>query len=322
MRYRRFFLRKIDSFAFLCYYCVMKNNFPDKSVVLFDKKKSASRFGLSGATLNRYSSSSPYPDEDVSFNWLACEYPYLHYHDYFEILVITGGEVINDLNGVTYEMHGGDACLIRPNDRHRLLAGKNAEVGQQLNFLIKTDYAEKLLENYCTGITDELLKHPDALNFKISAEYITKLTNTCLGTQSTKISVKDKTLQCKIIVCRLINSFMDKRFSILPAYPEWFQRLLSYLNDPHSDMSVEDLAKTTSYSYSRLSRIFKDLMGIGIIEYARNIKMDYAAEMLKNTDKPVTRIVEELNYSSISYFNRAFKETFGITPTQMRKPNV
>ena len=50
----------------------------------------------------------------------------------------------------------------------------------------------------------------------------------------------------------------------------------------------------------------------------RNIKMEYAADLLKNSNKSVTEIIEEINYSSISYFNHTFKNTFGVTPTQMR----
>lgn len=60
-------------------------------------------------------------------------------------------------------------------------------------------------------------------------------------------------------------------------------------------------------------------MGIGIVDYTRKIKMDYAAELLKTTNKSVTEIVIELNYSSISYFNHTFKNIFDMTPSQMRR---
>lgn len=296
----------------------MKNNIPDKSVVSFDRQNPSPLSSGGNVPLSRYVQSSPYPDEDVSFNWMTCAYPYFHRHDYFEILVVVNGEVVNEINGSTHIMRKGDACLIRPDDVHRLLSVDNTETGQHLNFLLKYNYAKFALDGYKKGLAETLGASRNTLNFKISLEYLTKLTNTCLATQSNKIPKEEKTLQCKIMIERLLNSFMERKFSILPVYPEWFPALLYVLNDPHSDITVEELAKTTSYSYSRLSRIFKDLMGMGIVEYARNIKMDYAAELLKNTDKPVTQIVEEINYSSISYFNRAFKETFGITPTAMR----
>ena len=297
----------------------MQNNTTEQSSSVSKKGNIRDQSTVSNLEkLSKYVAASPFPDSDVSFNWMMCAYPYLHYHDYFEILVVIDKELINDINGTSYIMKKGDACFIRPADQHRLLASSRENIGQQLNFLLTYDYAKKLIENYRPGLTDELLALPEPLNFKISPEYLVKLTNSCLSIQSTKLPYEAKILQCKIIITRLLNTFLEKHFALLSSYPEWFSALLQRLNDPHSEFTVEELARTTSYSYSRLARIFKELMGIGIVEYVRNIKMEYAADLLKNSNKSVTEIIEEINYSSISYFNHTFKNTFGVTPTQMR----
>ena len=49
-----------------------KGNIRDQSTVANSEK------------LSKYVAASPFPDSDVSFNWMMCAYPYLHYHDYFE----------------------------------------------------------------------------------------------------------------------------------------------------------------------------------------------------------------------------------------------
>lgn len=285
----------------------MKNTFPDRSSI------------ADIGTLSIYATASPFPNADVAFNWIIYEYPYLHQHDYFEILVIISGELNNYINGKTYTLRAGEACLIRPKDSHKLLATSNRCVGQHLNFLIKVDYIKKILENYKLGLYDRLITTSDILNFTLSSSYISKLMDSCLTIQSNKLDEEEKVFQCKILANRILNIFLENYFSVLSAYPSWFSKVLFTLNDPHFNLNVNELAQLTSYSYSRLSRIFKKLMGIGIVDYTRKIKMDYAAELLKTTDKSVTEIVIELNYTSISYFNHAFKKIFGVTPSQMRR---
>lgn len=285
----------------------MKNNIPDKSSIV--------NLGI----LSTYSAASPFPDADVSFNWITCEYPYLHQHDYFEILIIISGELNNYINGKSHILHTGEACLIRPSDKHKLLAPTGiSDNGQHLNFLIKPDYLKKMLKNYNSDLYDRLTVSTDILNFNISASYLSKLTNSCLAIQSNKIDYEEKVLQCKILVNRILNIFLEDYFSIFSAYPPWFSKVLFTLNNPYLDLNVNKLAKTTAYSYSRLSRIFKNLMGMSIVDYVKKIKMDYAIELLKTTNKSVTEIASALNYSSISYFNHTFKTTFGVTPLQMR----
>ena len=283
----------------------MKNTLPDRSSI------------TDMGTLSRYATASPFPNADVAFNWIVYEYPYLHQHDYFEILVIISGELNNCINGKTYTLHTGEACLIRPNDTHKLLAASDHCIGQHLNFLIKIDYIQKVFNSYQPGLYDRLTSTADVLNFKLSSSYISNLMDHCLTIQSNKLNEEEKVFQCKILANRLLNIFLENYFSVLSAYPSWFSKVLFTLNDPHFNLNVNELAELTSYSYSRLSRIFKKLMGIGIVDYTRKIKMDYAAELLKTTNKSVTEIVIELNYSSISYFNHTFKNIFGMTPSQM-----
>lgn len=84
-------------------------------------------------------------------------------------------------------------------------------------------------------------------------------------------------------------------------------------------MRAEEISNTTPYSYSRLARIFKKIMGISIVDYQRKIKMNFAAELLKTTDNSVLEIVYELGYNSVSYFNHTFRDYFGVSPSAYRR---
>jgi AraC-like DNA-binding protein len=44
--------------------------------------------------------------------------------------------------------------------------------------------------------------------------------------------------------------------------------------------------------------------------------------ILRDSRTPVLEISERLGFSSVSHFNRLFKEIVGVTPTEYRKENA
>ena len=44
-----------------------------------------------------------------------------------------------------------------------------------------------------------------------------------------------------------------------------------------------------------------------------------AARLLQSSDSSVLNIAAEVGFDNLSYFNRAFKEKFGVTPLKYRK---
>ncbi len=84
-------------------------------------------------------------------------------------------------------------------------------------------------------------------------------------------------------------------------------------------MSVEELAGSVGLSETRLRALFISDLGLTPKQYAEKIKMEAAAEMVRNSYKRVTEIAAELGFNSDGYFVRVFKKTYGVTPTEYRK---
>lgn len=66
----------------------------------------------------KYVLDSPHPEDEVSFNYLSIPFPYYHFHDHWEILIVIDGAIIHTINGKTYSMKIGDACFLKPADAH------------------------------------------------------------------------------------------------------------------------------------------------------------------------------------------------------------
>ena len=90
-----------------------------------------------------YEKVSQYPDLEVSFNWIKRDYPFIHSHNHFEILIVTSGKINNVLNGKSYILSQNEVHFIRPADKHKLLAVTKASESQHLDFLLKPDYVKR-----------------------------------------------------------------------------------------------------------------------------------------------------------------------------------
>ena len=58
---------------------------------------------------------------------------------------------------------------------------------------------------------------------------------------------------------------------------------------------------------------------MSIAEYRTRQKMKYACQLLTETDARVLGIALTLEYTSLSYFVRAFRKIYGMNPTAYRK---
>ena len=57
-------------------------------------------------------------------------------------------------------------------------------------------------------------------------------------------------------------------------------------------------------------------------EYFLNIKLNAAATMLKNTNRLILDISNDIGITSLSHFNHIFKEKYGVSPNRYRKERV
>jgi two-component system response regulator YesN len=84
---------------------------------------------------------------------------------------------------------------------------------------------------------------------------------------------------------------------------------------------LADVAKASHLSISRLAHIFKEQMGITIIDYLTSVRIERAKQLLIATDQNCTEICFEVGYNNQSYFTRTFKGLVGMTPRQFKDRN-
>ncbi len=86
-------------------------------------------------------------------------------------------------------------------------------------------------------------------------------------------------------------------------------------------LTLEDIARQAYLSVSRLSHLFKEQLGISVVDYLTNIRINQAKERLITSDSTCSQICFEVGYNNQSYFTRVFKQVVGMTPRQFRMEN-
>lgn len=92
-------------------------------------------------------------------------------------------------------------------------------------------------------------------------------------------------------------------------------KLIQFIREHFSEnISLQDAAEKVFFNPAYCSRFFKKQTGKNFSDYLLQVRMEHAAELLKE-NKKITDISRECGYSSSGYFSRIFKEYYGCTPS-------
>lgn len=87
---------------------------------------------------------------------------------------------------------------------------------------------------------------------------------------------------------------------------------------PNVELSLVQAAETCFISPAYFSRLFKRVFRCNYSQYSLQHKLYSAARLITQTEKSVTEISYELNFSSPSHFVAQFKKQFAATPKKYR----
>ncbi len=119
---------------------------------------------------------------------------------------------------------------------------------------------------------------------------------------------------------KLYESSLAKTTDKYSEYNEKFSLIFKYIDKNYMyDITLDKLADIAGYSKYHFSRIFKQYSSISYIDYI-NMKRTKAAEkLLLDPDIPITEVAMRSGFSSLTTFNRIFKEIKHCTPSDFKK---
>ena len=240
----------------------------------------------------------------------------LHGHQHFIMTLITKGEGIQSLNGEQIPFGKDDLFLLSPADFHsNTLARCNSYEYYRLCF------SYELLDARLSGLfsTDRLPIHlhltPECAAHAIEIfEQLAEESENGHDRVGHKVYLQTLAEQLLILILRQLPPSQ----ATIPSTP--VNRALGYVHAHfHESISVADAAAIAGYTPNYFNSCFRAQMGIPFGEYLRNMRLNYAENLLRASELPVTEIAFESGFSSLAHFSRSFREKYGCAPQEYRK---
>lgn len=270
-----------------------------------------------------------YFDRNSVYLPYAEDFPQLHYHNRYEIGICESGEGLFLSDGIFSSVSKGDIIFVAPESAHysRSLS-EDAPCICRFAYVRRED-VENLLVCSLHGDNDkaETFKNlarniPAVLRASEYPEYVVLLTELMSLCQSDTSDI------ASIVTMRTVLFLLEsqRRFSVAAKAPlvainsdnavAMVSEHIS-LNYSGSDTSKE-LSQKCHISESQLRRRFIAAYGMPPIAYRNYLRNNIAAELLVRTRLPISEISERIGYTATSDFYRAFKKTYGVSPSVYR----
>jgi len=163
-----------------------------------------------------------------------------------------------------------------------------------------------------------------ALNLFITSEVLIKADHQVLNeTLDSKIkSVLDSQNEGELSenLRKFCKEFLSISNSFTIGISISIKKALEFIDHNYMNkMTLDDVANYVYLNSSYLSQLFKKEMGISFGEYLESIRLKHAKELIKNSNKPMSDIAEEVGFSSQNYFTRVFKKATSLSPAKYKE---
>lgn len=83
-------------------------------------------------------------------------------------------------------------------------------------------------------------------------------------------------------------------------------------------IDLDDMARLCFVNKKYLGRLFRQETGMTFHEYLTRVRLIHCEGALRTTDRPILTVALENGFSTVTYFNRVFREQYGCTPSAWR----
>lgn len=253
-----------------------------------------------------------------------------HFHDFSELIIITGGNGIQVIDNEKYEVRSGDVFLIQGCSIHYFMEREQVDLinvmfdpsrlPMPLDWLRRLPGYNVIFELEPSVRTPITFKHrlkmklhdmTDALRITSALEH--ELDSKNPGREAAAFN---RLLELIIFMSRKYEAADTEKSSGIIR----LGRIISRMETDFShDWTLKELARLAGASPNSLMRHFRQATGTSPIDYLIQVRLRNASELLRTTDLAVSEISEKCGFSDSNYFSRMFSKTYGISPRLFRK---
>lgn len=273
----------------------------------------------------------PYEQYNIRNRYRTFQVP-VHWHDEMEIIAIERGQLEIKIGEDNFIGRAGDIFFVNPRELH--LMGPSEIDGLYYTLLFPIEFIsfqtqDALETELLSPIRSNKLLFPHQLQGGIK-EMVYPFLQEIISSNMQKhdigakeISLSRHHLRTRILLLEMLECLYENGAllkSETNGDTNMQKEMLAYI-DAHcmEKITLSMLAEEFHLSEKYVSRYFVEHFKISFSNYVIHHRLTYARALLETTDEQVTEIAMQSGFSNVSYFIRAFKKMYGISPLKYRK---
>lgn len=253
----------------------------------------------------------------------------LHWHDDFELIYCLRGQVLVTVWGQAYRLCAGDLVVILPRGVHSIhQCGR--EAGEYYNIMFHPSLFKGAGDDPCYskyvhpflsgGKSMECFHAADsAFNRAVTPCLLSILEHRRDGYFTHELLMKSQ-LFLLLHHMNLHSVTADDDSGLLQLSFSRLKDALYYVQHSYDqEISVKTAAGTCGFSESHFMKLFREFTGMSFNAYLINYRLELAARQLSESKLKIIDIMENCGFRNHSYFTRAFRKKYGMTPSEYRK---
>ena len=135
------------------------------------------------------------------------------------------------------------------------------------------------------------------------------------------VSPAVRKIRFKVLLAELFTHFFLPRQSAGGAdAPKWLENLCEKMGAPENFIpGLKRMQQLSGYTPEYLCKIFRKHLGRTPTEFINELRINYAARMLADSDESIAELAYHLNFQSLSRFYHLFHRQYSCTPAEYRK---
>lgn len=248
-----------------------------------------------------------------------------HTHNFLEIAYICSGEAEHGIGEETGILKSGDYFVVDYNTPHHYYSKENNL--NIINCLFLPEIIDKsfrdtksfnqLCEQYFFRISGRKINGPASNTVFHDDGTVGELFIKMFNEYEEKKDGYREKLRC--LLCEVIIETVRKIGSQVKISAVTALILDEIEEHFRTSLSLDNICRQFHYSLSYVSSKFHSDTGFTFTEYLQNRRIEESCRLLCYTDKSITKIAQEVGYTSIKFFNKVFKKVTGTTPREYRK---
>lgn len=252
----------------------------------------------------------------------------LHYHSYYEIFLVLAPQIVHIINDSRQVLLRGTLVFIRKEDVHAF-EYTSAKEPSLVNLSFSEEIIQELFQYLSEGYPSQTLltlKEPPSVmmnepDIAWVLSQLEKLNSTM------KDDIPQLKYHCRLFLLKIFTRYFSKATAEMPSpdskIPGWLQILDREMHKlEHFSKGSEHMIEMSEKSHEYLSRMMKKHYGKTISEYISDLRLNYWANVLANSDTPILDICYECGFQNVSWAYTLFKKKYGVSPSKYRQTSM